>query len=389
MKSRFDLVIDRKGSGCFKYDALQMLYGKSDLISLWVADMDFAVSDQISNALMERAKHPVFGYNLRLDDFYDAAIYWQSRRFGWEISKEQIIAVPGIVPGISLAILTLTEPGDGILIQTPVYRPFHDAVRDHGRKLLCSPLLNEDGNYRIDWTDFEAKLMQAKLFILCSPHNPVARVWTREELSHMGELCLKHGVTVFSDEIHQDIVYPGFQHLPFTSLTGLADICITGVSPSKSFNIAGLATAILVTSSPSLYAKLNDLNQKLHLYLGNSFGIRAFIAAYRDSEAWLLELLEYLDGNRRLITDYVASEMPEIKLSPIEGTYLAWLDFRAWGLNPDELIQTLVNKAGLALDPGDKFGAEGNGFQRLNFGCPRSIVLEALERIKKLHKEFA
>ncbi len=388
MNSRFDQVISRKGSGCFKYDALKMLFGKDDLLPLWVADMDFAVSDQIREALLARVHHPVFGYNLRLDDFYEAVIDWQARRFDWQVSRNHIIAVPGIVPGIILAILCLTDPGDGILIQTPVYRPFHDAVIDHQRKLLCSPLLNDNGSYSIDWQDFENKLQQTRLFILCSPHNPVSRVWTREELIRMGELCRKYKVIVFSDEIHQDIVFEGHRHIPLASINDYADFCITGVSPSKSFNVAGLATAVLLAHNPEIFGKVNDLNQKMHLYLGNSFGIRALIAAYRDSEPWLIELMEYLEQNRRLIIQFFASELPEIKLSPIEGSYLAWLDFRAWGLDANELQQALVHKASLALDPGDKFGLEGRGFQRLNFGCPRSILTEALDRLKSLAKDY-
>ncbi|HPM04433.1 MAG TPA: PatB family C-S lyase [Candidatus Cloacimonas sp.] len=388
MSSRFDIIYNRRGSGCFKYDALKMLYGKDDLLSLWVADMDFAVSDQIQEALAARLNHPVFGYNLRLDDFYEAVINWQQRRFGWQVARSEIIAVPGIVPGIILSILSLTNPGDGVLIQTPVYRPFQDAVNDHGRRLICSALLNENGCYRIDWQDFELKLKEARLFILCSPHNPVSRVWSREELIRIGELCSKYKVRVFSDEIHQDIVYAGHQHIPLASLQDFQDICITGISPSKSFNVAGLATAVLLVSNPELFTRVNDLNQKMHLYLGNSFGIRALIAAYRDSEPWLCELLAYLEENRKLIMDFLGSELPDIKLSPIEGSYLAWLDFRAWDLEESQLQAALVQKARLALDPGEKFGVEGSGFQRLNFGCPRSILMEALDRLKTLAKDY-
>ena len=388
MSSRFDIIYNRRGSGCFKYDALKMLYGKDDLLSLWVADMDFTVSDQIQEALAARLNHPVFGYNLRLDDFYEAVINWQQRRFGWQVARSEIIAVPGIVPGIILSILSLTNPGDGVLIQTPVYRPFQDAVNDHGRRLICSALLNENGCYRIDWQDFELKLKEVRLFILCSPHNPVSRVWSREELIRIGELCSKYKVRVFSDEIHQDIVYAGHQHIPLASLQDFQDICITGISPSKSFNVAGLATAVLLVSNPELFTRVNDLNQKMHLYLGNSFGIRALIAAYRDSEPWLCELLAYLEENRKLIMDFLGSELPDIKLSPIEGSYLAWLDFRAWDLEESQLQAALVQKARLALDPGEKFGVEGSGFQRLNFGCPRSILMEALDRLKTLAKDY-
>jgi len=365
-----------------------MLYGRSDILPLWVADMDFEVSDQIQAALIQRAKHPVFGYNFRQDDFYTAVCDWQARHFAFQVKREDIVAVPGIVPGISVALLSLTNRGDGVLIQTPVYRPFYDAVIDHGRTLLCSPLLNENGRYSIDWTDFEAKLKHAKLFILCSPHNPVGRVWTDAELLKMGELCRKYGVIIFSDEIHEDIVYPGHRHIPLASLSDFAGFTITGVSPSKSFNIAGLATAVLLITDPEIKGKVDGLNFKLHLYLGNSFGISALVAAYRDSQAWLQELLEYLAENKKLIEDYVHSELPEITLSPIEGSYLAWLDFRSWGLPATELNETFVHRARLALDPGDKFGKDGEGFMRLNFACPRSILSEALNRIKALAKDY-
>lgn len=384
MSSRFDNVIDRRGSACFKYDALEMLYGRSDLLSLWVADMDFAVSDEIKAALAKRLEHSVFGYNLRPAEFYDAVQTWQQKRFNWTTQEDWIVAVPGIVPGISLAVLALSNPGDGILIQTPVYRPFYDAVKDHGRKLLCSALHNTDGHYSINWDDFEAKLKQSKMFILCNPHNPVGRVWSKDELLMMGQLCRKHKVIIFADEIHADVVYSGFTHIPIASLEDFGDFTVTGISPAKSFNIAGLATAVLLISNPRLKAGVSALNNKLHLFMGNSFGIVALIAAYRDSEAWLEELLLYLDGTRKEISTFVTKELPGVLVSPIESTYLAWLDFRAWGLPDKQLQDLLVNQAHLALDPGDKFGEEGSGFMRLNFGCARSIVQEALARLKDL-----
>ncbi|MEN6445510.1 MAG: PatB family C-S lyase [Candidatus Cloacimonas sp.] len=384
MQSKFDKIIDRHNSGCFKYDALNMLFGKSDLIPLWVADMDFAVSDAILNAFAERIKHPVFGYNLRLNDFNEAIISWEQRRFGWNIQKDWIIATPGIVPAISLTVLSLTEPGDGVLIQTPVYHPFYEAVTDHNRKLLTSPLTNENGVYSIDWMDFENKLKQAKLFILCSPHNPVGRVWTKAELSQMGNLCAKYKVPVFADEIHSDIVYPGYKHIPFASIDNFTDFCLTGLSPSKSFNIAGLATAVVVISNSEIRNKISSLNTKLHLYLGNSFGIIALIAAYNDSEGWLDELLCYLDGNRKMLTEFVNSELPGVVVSPIEGTFLAWMDFRNWGYKEDELQSAMINKAGLALEVGSDFGKEGEGFLRFNFGLPRIKMEYALNRIKSI-----
>lgn len=364
-----------------------MIYGRSDLLSLWVADMDFAVSDEIQQALAKRMQHPVYGYNLRLPEFYEAVLEWQQKRFGWTAKEDWIVAVPGIVPGLSLTVLSLTEPEDGVLILSPVYTPFYNAATDHGRKLFTSALVNTDGVYGIDWDDFESKLKQSKLFVLCNPHNPVGRVWSRDELLKIGHLCLKHRVTVFSDEIHEDIVFHGNKHIPFASLEDFAENAITGISPAKSFNIAGLATAVLMISNPILRNPVKSLSEKLHLFLGNSFGIVALIAAYRDSEAWLNELLAYLSSNRELIIDYVDRELTNVKVSPIEGTYLAWLDFRGWSLTDKELQDLMVNKALLALDPGVKFGIEGSGFMRLNFGCSRSILQEALARIKALKWE--
>ncbi len=388
MQSRFDKIIDRRNSGCYKYDALSMIYGKSDLIPLWVADMDFAVSDAILDALSERLEHPVFGYNFRLNDFSEAIVSWEQRRFNWNIHKDWIISVPGLVPALSLFVLAFTEPGEGVLIQTPVYRPFYDAVIDHNRKLITSALINNNGVYSIDWDDFENKLKQAKLFILCSPHNPVGRVWTEEELCKIGSLCSKYKVIVFSDEIHADIVYPGYKHIPFASLADFSNFCLTGVSPSKSFNIAGLATAVVIISNSVIRDKFMVMNTKLHLYLGNSFGIKALIAAYNDSENWLEELLCYLNGNREYISNFVQNELPGVLLSPIEGTFLAWLDFRNWGLPEPKLQEMIIKKAGLALEPGSEFGDKDEGFMRLNFGCPRSILELALSKIKLLAEDL-
>ncbi|HPS60965.1 MAG TPA: PatB family C-S lyase [Candidatus Cloacimonas sp.] len=387
-QSRFDKIIDRRKTGCFKYDALQMLFGNSELLPMWVADMDFAVSDEIIAALSRRLKHPVFGYNLRLNDFSDAVISWQKRRFGWDVNEDWMIAVPGLVPAISLAVMALTEPGEGVLIQTPVYRPFYDAVLDHKRKLITSPLVNNNGVYSIDWQDLENKLQQVKLFIFCSPHNPVGRVWTEAELTKIGNLCAKYNVPVFADEIHADIVYPDYKHLPLASLNDFAEFCLTGVSPSKSFNIAGLATAVVLVANEEIRNKFSELNNKLHLYTGNTFGITALIAAYNESEGWLEDLLSYLNNNRLMITDFVPRELPGVQLSPIEGTFLAWLDFRNWGLSDEELQNLIVNKAGLALEPGTEFGEDGKGFMRLNFGCPLSTLELALTRLQILAKEY-
>ncbi len=382
MRYDFDIAQERRKSGCFKYDALKLFYGREDLLSLWVADMDFAVAPEIIAALQKRLAHPVFGYNFRLSEYYDAFIGWMRHRHQWTVKREWIDNTPGIVPALSLAVMAYTRPAEGILIQTPVYRPFFDAIVDHGRNLLTNPLIYQDGLYSIDFDDFERKARQAKMFILCSPHNPVGRVWTEEELLRMGRICVKHNVIILSDEIHNDLVFTGSRHIPIALLEDLGELSVTCLSPSKTFNIAGLCTSVIVTPSDRIRKPLSDLIFKMHLYLGNSFGIAAFIAAYTKGEAWLSALLKYLQANRDFIMGYVQQQIPQIKAINPQSTYLMWLDFRSLGLSDEKLQDLLVNQARVALDPGIKFGEDGSGFMRLNFGCPRSIIQEALDRIK-------
>lgn len=387
MNYDFDLITDRRGSGCFKYDALKMLYGRDDLLSMWVADMDFQVAPAIREALQRRLDHGVFGYNLRLPVFYEVVCNWLQRRYGFSIHEDWVLNSPGIVSAINLAILQFSSPGDGVLIQTPVYRPFFDAVQDHGRRLLTNPLVLDNGFYKIDFVDFEQKLKQAKLFILCNPHNPVGRLWTESELLQIGALCRKYRVPVISDEIHADIVYDGKKAISFGALEDFADNAICCFSPAKSFNIAGLGTAVIIVKNPLLREKLGGMLQKLHLYLGNSFGIEGLIAAWRDSDDWLEQLLAYLQDNRDYLSHVIESNFPQLQLVKPQATYLAWMDFRSLGLAADPLTEWLTNTVRLALDPGTKFGEDGAGFSRLNFGCPRSLIEEALLRLRQAIEE--
>jgi len=387
MSYDFDRITNRRGSGCFKYDGLNMIYGRDDLISLWVADMDFPVAPAIMEALQKRLDHGIFGYNLRLPVFYDTVLNWVEKQYGYKADGDWMLSTPGVMPAVSLAVTVLTEPGDGVLIQTPVYRPFHNAALDQGRVLLTSPLLLRDGRYEIDFDDFESKLKGAKLFILCSPHNPVGRLWSEAELRKMGQLCRQYGVTVISDEIHADLVYDGAKAVSIAALDDLADITICCMSAAKSFNLAGLATSVVLVKNPSLRQPLASAIEEYHLFMGNSFGIEATIAAYRDSEDWLQALLTYLEGNRAFLLDAFERELPQLKMLKPEACYLAWIDFRALGLSDKAIADLLVNKARLALDPGLKFGEEGTGFQRLNFGCPRSVLAEAVDRLKKAISE--
>lgn len=382
----FDTIINRKGSGCFKYDALLQRYGKDELIPLWVADMDFAVAEPIQAALAQRLKHPIFGYNFAGEEFDDAVRHWQKTRYNWDTSASKVIMVPSLMTALAITILTLSKPGDGILIQTPVYPPFHSTVKEHKRQLLTNALVNINGRYEINWLDFEAKIKQARLFILCNPHNPVGRVFTQKELKRMSEICAENDVIIFSDEIHADLVYTPHKHIPIASIR--AERVIAAISPAKSFNLAGLATGVLIVQDEELIHKITELNMSLHTFMGNSFGIRALIAAYTRSAQWLDALKEYLKANRDYVAAFFAEHLPKVKMSPCEGTYLAWLDFREYGLSDDELMEIMRDKAGVALNPGPLFGSDGSGFMRLNFACPRSVLQTALLRIKEGFQEL-
>jgi len=377
----FDTIIDRRGTQCFKYDAQKLIYGRDDLLGLWVADMDFAVSEAIQDAISQRAKHPIFGYNFKNDEFKQALTQWLAKRQSWNTDQHKLISLPSLMTALAISILSLTKPGDGILIQSPVYPPFFSSALNHQRRLLVNSLINSEGAYSIDWQDFESKAAQASMFILCNPHNPIGRAFTHAELSRMAEICRKHNVIIFSDEIHADIVYAPFHHIPIASLA--EDITITGISPAKSFNLAGLATAVLISKNKAMLTKVEELSMNLHTFMGNSFGIVAFTAAYGASEAWLDELLSYLQANRDYLIGQFAEHFPKIIVSPIEATFLAWLDIRSYGYSEEELMRILRDDCRLALNPGTTFSEDCEGFVRLNFACPRPILEEAVARLKK------
>ncbi len=382
----FDTVIDRKNTGCFKADGLKLLFGKADLLPLWVADMDFAIAPEILEAMQARLSHPIFGYNLRLDAYYESIINWVDRRYGWQIERDWIISTPGIVTALNIAVVTLTEPGDGILVQTPVYDPFFEAVQANDRKLLTNPLSLQGSRYEIDFDDFEVKLKQAKMFFLCSPHNPVGRAWSETELLKIGRLCRKYKVIVVADEIHADLVYSGNTHRAFAALEDFNQFTLTCYSPSKSFNLAGLCTSAIVISNPKLRKSFNDYVQTMHLYLGNSFGITALKTAYESGYPWLQALLKYLEQNRDMLCDYIDTKLPRLKAIKPEATFLAWIDCRSTGLNDQAISDLLINQAGLALNPGKTYGTDGSGFVRINFGCPRSVLSLACDKLFDIFK---
>jgi len=379
----FDTIIERRGTGCEKWDDLGEIFGTDDVLPFWVADMDFAAAPGILAAVRAKAAHPVYGYHVKEESFFQAAMDWERRRHGWAIRRDWIVNTPGVVSSLGAAVLALTSPGDKIVIQPPVYPPFFSCVTRNGRQVVENPLRERGGRWEMDLADLESKLgPDVKMFVLCSPHNPVGRVWTRDELLALGEVCLRHDVTIVADEIHCDLVFSGHRHIPFATLgPALAARTVTFFSPSKTFNIAGTYTSLAVVSDPERRAKYGALLAGLGISSGNLFGLAAAEAAFTTGEDWLDSLLPYLEANADLLAEFVGREMPGVKVAKPEGTYLSWLDFR--GRFPDhaELNKFLVAEAKVGLNNGLTFGRQGEGFARFNFACPRKLMAEGLERI--------
>lgn len=385
MPYNFDQVIDRTGTSSLKYDFARERGMPEGILPLWVADMDFQTPPCVVDALVDKSRHGIFGYSDTDADYFAVLHDWFSRRFGWEIQPDWLVKTPGIVVAIHLAVQALTSPGDRVLIQSPVYYPFSSAVKDTGRTLVESPLVLEDGRYCIDFDDFEAKIMeqQVKLFILCSPHNPVGRVWTKGELERLGDICVKHRVIILSDEIHADFVYPGSQHFVFADVKPVfQDSTITCTSPSKTFNLAGLQLSHIFIANEGIRQKFLAQYEQSGMSQLGIMGMVASKAAYSGGEDWLEALKLYLQGNLDCIRSYLAQHLPHIKLIEPEGTYLAWLDFRALALSDTELNSRMIHGAGLWLDDGPMFGQGGQGFQRLNFACPRQILQQAMAKLQ-------
>jgi cystathionine beta-lyase len=382
----FDKVINREGTNALKLEFRERLFGTNDVLPLWVADMDFAVSDEIVKAIRKRMEHPIFGYTTRDEDFFDSIVEWVKKKHNWEISRQWVEASPGVVPTLILSVLAFTEPGDKIVIQPPVYPPFFDVVKDHKRVIKENPLLNTPEGYRMDFDHLDQVTSDpdVKMFIFCNPHNPVGRAWSREELKTAGEICLKNNVLIVSDEIHADLVLPGFSHIPMASISEeVANNTITCMSPSKTFNIAGLNTAYFITSNPRLLRMMRRKLQAYHLFIGNMFGAEALKVAYKYGEPWLEELLKYLQENINYVLAFVKNNMSEVKVHRPEATFLMWLDFAEWGFSPAQLKKFIIEKARLGLNDGPTFGAQGQGFQRLNIASPRPVIEEAMHRLLK------
>lgn len=387
MKYNFDEIIDRKGTNCLKYDFASERGKPEGVLPLWIADMDFKAPDIVLERLSEIVNHGIFGYSDSKEDYFLVLKNWFEKKFGWKVKEEWLVKTPGIVFAIAAAIHAFTKEGDAVLIQQPVYYPFSETILDNKRKLVNSPLKRTGDRYEIDFEDFEEKIIQeqVKLFIFCSPHNPVGRVWEKEELKRIGEICLKHGVIVVSDEIHSDFVYPGHQHTVFASLSKeISDITITCTAPSKTFNIAGLQISNIFIENPVLREKVKKAIAQTGYSQVNQIGLAACQAAYEGGEEWLEGLKEYLAGNIEYTRAFLKEHLPKITLIEPEGTYLLWLDFKAYDLTEEEREELIVKKAGLWLDSGSMFGPDGEGYERINIACPRKTLEKALDQLKEV-----
>lgn len=372
----FDAGADRRGTGSYKWDSDP----RADLLPMWVADMDFRTAPAITEALKARVEQGVFGYTLVGDDFYDAVTGWFAERHGWTFDRRSMIYTSGVVPALSAIIKALCEPGDKVIVQTPVYNCFFSSIRNNGCEVLANPLLRVGNSYEIDFADLEAQASdpRARLLVLCNPANPAGRVWTVDELSRIDDICRRHGVTVVSDEIHCELVYPGYRYVPFATVATAPTVSC--VSPSKAFNIAGLQIAVIVAPDDSMRRRIDraiNINEVCDV---NPFGVIATVEAYRHGREWLEQLLAYLDGNRRAFVDYCAEHLPDFPLCRLEATYLMWMDCRRLGMSSADLEEKLRADTGLWLNAGTMYGADGEGYMRWNIACPRSQMLEGLSR---------
>ncbi len=387
----FNSIIDRTGTSSLKYDGRQSMFGADEVIPLWVADMDFAAPPAVTRALARRASHPIYGYTLYPDSLYESLIAWLRRRHGWEVQRDWIVMCPGVVPSLHAAVIAFAEPGAPVVVQPPVYFPFFSSVTTTGRELLLNPLRFRDGRYAIDFDHLERCAEKgARLLLICSPHNPVGRVWSRLELEQILRLAAKHQLVIFSDEIHADLVYPGTEHhmLSMLAQAGAGNVpVVTAVAPSKTFNIPGLNLSAIIVPDPECRKKLARVFDAMHVSASNPFSIAAFEAAYRDGGEWLDELLVYVRETRDFVSGYLAARIPQIGLIEPEGTYLLWLDCRILkselGMNDVQLRHFFIHEAGVGISPGTLFGEGGSGFMRMNIGAPRQLIGMALENIRK------
>lgn len=385
MEYNFDEVIDRAGNHAAKYDERLKKFGTEDVIPLWIADMDFRTAQPIIDALVGRAKEGIWGYTARPDSYFDAIRAWQKRRNGWDIDRSLMSFSPGVVQTISACVKLFTPEGGSVLIQTPVYSEFYDMTEAWNRHVLENPFIEKDGKWSVDWDDFEAKLPLSDLFILCNPHNPLGIVWTPEELRRMAELCMKYHVPMLSDEIHSDLIFHGKRHTPVASLSPeIAKYVITGISGTKTFNLAGLQASTVVLPDAHTKQVFDRFWQRMDIHRNNAFSLTAMEAAFSEGgEEWLEQLLPYLSDNFDFVVNYCEKHIPKIKTYAPDATYLMWLDCRELGLTNAELHDFMIRKAKLGLNDGCSFGRSLNGYMRLNAACPRSVLRQAMQQLEE------
>lgn len=385
MRYDFDTVLDRRQTHSLKWDRCLVDFGLDDVIPMWVADMDFAAPPGVVEAIQRRAAHGAYGYASVPESFWAAALAWLQARHGWTVERQWLARAPGVVPALNLCVNAFTGPGDGVLVQTPVYYPFFHAVDRNGRRLIRNPLIADGGTYRMDLADLDRKIDErTRLLILCSPHNPVGRVWRREELEQLGEICVRRDLLVLSDEIHMDLALPGHRHVPLATISpALAARTVTLLAPSKTFNVAGLNMSLVVASNPELLARYTTEFDAAGLVIASLFGTVALEAAYRHGADWLDQLLDYLAANVDVAERFMRERLPQLRFIRPEGTYLALIDCRSLGMPQQELDDFFLRTARVYFDSGAWFGEETAGFERINLACPRKTLVEALARIER------
>lgn len=382
----FDEPIERRGTDCFKWDALPSMYGRDDLLPMWVADMDFRSPDFVLDAIKQRCDHPVLGYTMPSERYWNSVTSWLKRRYEIETTKEQLHFIPGIVAGIAYALLALTQPGDKVLVNTPVYPPFLNLPKGSERTLVCSPLKIENGRFAFDFDDFERKAKGCKMFIMSNPHNPAGTVWGREVLQRVADICQRNNIIVVSDEIHADLTLPPHKHISYSTVSDAAKTnSLTFMAPSKTFNIAGLGSSTCYVADDALRKRFFGWLDTMGVAGGNIFAFAGAEAAFANGEEWLAQMLDYLKENVRFLDDFLKERLPLVKSVLPEASYLAWLDFGAYGMSHKKLSDKLINEARVVLNDGTTFGGEKyECCFRINLGCPRSMLKEGLERIEKM-----
>lgn len=386
MKYNFDKVVNRDNTNCSKWNFNKETFGYKDVISMWIADMDFETLPEVKEEIIKRAHHGIYGYTATTESYYKEVVNWMKKRHGWNIKKEWITNTPGIVMAVNTIVRAFTHSGDKVLLQRPIYYPFFKAINNNGCHIVNNPLKFDGKRYEIDFEDLDKKLSdpRVKIMILCSPHNPTGRVWTKEELIKLGNLCLKHNVLVISDEIHSDLIYKPNKHIPFAAICKeFADISITCTAPSKTFNLAGLQGSNIIISNERLMNEFKIAMENIGLSRLNIFASIACEVAYKYGEQWVEELVEYLQENKEFAKKFIEEKIPMLKVIEPEGTYLLWIDCKELKMSKEELEEFMLKEAGVAFDEGYIFGEEAIGFERMNIACPREVLNEALERIEK------